>query len=37
MPAKDPLELIKRFKSVADTGLVYASDPYDRDRYKELN
>jgi len=30
------LELIKRIKALADTGLVYAQDEYDRERYEEL-
>ncbi len=30
------LELIKRVKALADTGLVYAQDEYDRERYEEL-
>jgi ADP-ribose pyrophosphatase YjhB (NUDIX family) len=30
------LELIKRIKAIADTGLVYAEEAYDRDRYEEL-
>jgi ADP-ribose pyrophosphatase YjhB (NUDIX family) len=28
---------IKRIKSIADIGLLYAKDPYDRERYEELN
>jgi len=30
------LELIKRVKALADTGLVYSQDEYDRERYEEL-
>ncbi|EAR03061.1 NUDIX hydrolase N-terminal domain-containing protein [Maribacter sp. HTCC2170] len=30
------LELIKRIKALADTGLVYAKDDYDKERYEEL-
>ena len=36
MSESTPLELIKRIKAVADTGLVYAQDPYDQERYGEL-
>lgn len=36
MREKNHLELIKRIKAIADTGLVYAEDAYDRDRYEEL-
>ena len=28
---------IKRLKSIADIGLLYAKDPYDRERYKEIH
>jgi len=30
------LELIKRLKALADTGLVYSEDEYDKERYEEL-
>jgi ADP-ribose pyrophosphatase YjhB (NUDIX family) len=30
------LELIKRIKALADTGLVYTDEEYDRERYEEL-
>ncbi|MCL4157307.1 UNVERIFIED_CONTAM: hypothetical protein GTU68_031932 [Idotea baltica] len=30
------LELIKRIKALADTGLVYAADEYNRERYEEI-
>ncbi|WP_339707520.1 NUDIX hydrolase [uncultured Kriegella sp.] len=30
------LELIKRIKALADTGLVYAEDEYNRERYEEI-
>ena len=30
------LELIKRLKALADTGLVYVEDDYNRERYEEL-
>jgi ADP-ribose pyrophosphatase YjhB (NUDIX family) len=33
---KHQLDLIKRIKSLADIGLVYAEDEYDKDRYTEL-
>ena len=36
MKNKNQLDLIKRVKALAETGLVYAQDPYDRDRYEEL-
>jgi ADP-ribose pyrophosphatase YjhB (NUDIX family) len=32
----ESIELIKRLKALADTGLVYARDEYDRERYTEL-
>ncbi|RXK85823.1 NUDIX hydrolase [Filimonas effusa] len=31
------LNLVKRVKSIADIGLLYSKDPYDRDRYQELH
>jgi len=34
--AKEQLNLIKRLKAISDTGLVYANDDYDRERYEEL-
>ncbi len=36
MEENQPLELIKRIKSLSDTGLVYAEDEYHRERYEEL-
>ena len=36
MKESQNLELIKRVKSLADTGLVYAQDEYNRERYEEL-
>ena len=36
MKENQNLELIKRIKALADTGLVYADDEYDRERYAEL-
>ncbi|MEZ4809630.1 MAG: NUDIX hydrolase [Allomuricauda sp.] len=36
MDLKEQLNLIKRIKAISDTGLVYAQDPYDRERYEEL-
>jgi len=37
MEATRQLELIKRIKALADTGLVYAKDEYDKERYEELH
>lgn len=36
MEPKKQLELIKRLKSLAETGLVYAEDDYAKERYEEL-
>ncbi len=36
MKENQPLELIKRIKALADTGLVYIQDEFDRERYEEL-
>ena len=36
MKNKIQIDLIKRVKALAETGLVYAKDPYDRERYEEL-
>ena len=36
MKEDQPLELVKQIKALADTGLVYAEDEYDRERYVEL-
>jgi len=36
MQQHQQLDLIKRIKALADTGLVYAKDDYDRERYQEL-
>ncbi|PIF00656.1 MAG: ADP-ribose pyrophosphatase [Maribacter sp.] len=36
MEKNQDLELIKRIKALADTGLVYAKDGYSKENYKEL-
>lgn len=36
MNAKEQLDVIKRIKAIAETGLVYAEGGYDRERYEEL-
>lgn len=36
MKEDQDLELIKRIKALADTGLVYSTDEYNRERYTEL-
>ena len=36
MDAKEQLNIIKRIKSIAETGLVYAEQGYDVERYQEL-
>lgn len=36
MRQNQQLDLIKRIKALADIGLVYAKDDYDRERYEEL-
>lgn len=36
MSKNNPIELFKRLKSLADTGLVYAEDAYNRERYEEI-
>ncbi|WP_190810120.1 NUDIX hydrolase N-terminal domain-containing protein [Flagellimonas sp. S3867] len=36
MDSKEQLNLIKRIKAISEIGLVYAQDPYDRERYEEL-
>jgi len=36
MELKEQLQLIKRIKSLADTGLVYVEDDYAKERYEEL-
>ena len=36
MDSKEQLNLIKRIKAISETGLVYAQDLYDRERYEEL-
>lgn len=36
MDPKEQLNLIKRIKAISETGLVYAQDSYDRERYEEL-
>lgn len=36
MTEKEQLNIAKRIKAISDTGLVYAKDDYDRERYEEL-
>ncbi|TAI47802.1 NUDIX hydrolase [Flagellimonas allohymeniacidonis] len=36
MDAKKQLNLVKRLKAIADTGLVYTEGDYDKERYEEL-
>jgi len=36
MNGKEQLDIVKRIKSIAETGLVYAEGGYDRERYEEL-
>ncbi|UOY09207.1 NUDIX hydrolase [Muricauda sp. SCSIO 64092] len=36
MDAKEQLDVVKRIKAIAETGLVYAADAYDKERYEEL-
>ena len=36
MKKNNQLELIKRIKSLSDTGLIYAQNEYEKERYKEL-
>ena len=36
MDSKEQLNLVKRIKAIADTGLVYAESGYDLERYEEL-
>lgn len=36
MPEKDTLTYLKRIKALAETGLVYAENTYDQERYEEL-
>ena len=36
MKKNDQLELIKRIKSLSDTGLIYAQNEYEKERFKEL-
>ena len=36
MNKNDQLELIKRIKSLSDTGLIYAQNEYEKERYEEL-
>jgi len=36
MDSKEQLNLAKRIKAISETGLVYAQDLYDRERYEEL-
>ena len=36
MKEDQPLELVKRLKALADTGLVYIQDEFDRERYEEI-
>lgn len=36
MDSKEQLNTIKQIKAISETGLVYATDPYARERYEEL-
>ncbi len=36
MTAKEHLSMLKRLKAIAETGLVYNQEAYDRERYEEL-
>lgn len=36
MTPEEQLDIIKRIKAIADMGLVYVDDPYDKERYEEL-
>lgn len=36
MDAHDQLNLLKRIKAIADTGLLYSTNEYDKERYTEL-
>lgn len=36
MKKDDQLELIKRIKSLSDTGLIYAQNEYEKERFEEL-
>ncbi|KQC30837.1 NUDIX hydrolase [Flagellimonas eckloniae] len=36
MDSKEQLNTIKQIKAISETGLVYAADPYARERYEEL-
>ncbi|PWL40110.1 ADP-ribose pyrophosphatase [Flagellimonas aquimarina] len=36
MDSKEQLNLVKRIKAISETGLVYATDLYARERYEEL-
>lgn len=36
MDSKEQLNIIKQIKAISETGLVYATDPYARERYEEL-
>ncbi|MEP3208948.1 MAG: NUDIX hydrolase [Maribacter sp.] len=36
MQSKKQLDLVKRLKAIADTGLVYVQNDYDKERYTEL-
>ncbi len=36
MKEDQPLELVKRIKALADTGLVFIQDEFDRERYEEI-
>ena len=36
MDSKEQLNLIKRLKAIAETGLVYTENDYDKERYEEL-
>lgn len=36
MDSKEQLNLVKRIKAIAETGLVFTEEAYDRERYEEL-
>lgn len=36
MNAKEQLDVVKRIKAIAETGLVYTNGSYDKERYEEL-
>ncbi|MEP5430172.1 MAG: NUDIX hydrolase N-terminal domain-containing protein, partial [Flavobacteriaceae bacterium] len=36
MDSREQLNLIKRIKAISETGLVYTTDAYSRERYEEI-